>query len=97
MPLQKELRRVSYLTCARAIPQLASMFQQKVPEEYWARTDDDTVEISCPCGETAVCRFAIPEACECDRWFLYDGMNLRVQRLTSCGQEDGQDDDAFVD
>jgi hypothetical protein len=81
--LPDDWRPVSYLTVARAAPEIMSLFRQKVPDEFWTRSDSKAVQVSCPCGQTPDCRQGIPQDCACGRWFLWDGKFLRVERDVS--------------
>jgi hypothetical protein len=74
-----DLHRISFLTYCRAIPHLHEQFLTRIPPEYWA-LDEDTARVSCPCGHAPRAPYAIPTACQCGRWFLYDGRGVRVAR-----------------
>lgn len=71
-------RPIDFLACCRAVPGLALQFSP-IPESYWSRSGTDVV-VACPCGASPVAVYAVPVACECDRWFLNDGRNVRVAR-----------------
>jgi hypothetical protein len=74
-----ELRKLSFLTMARAVPALAEMFSRKIPPEAWA-LDGETATVSCPCGALPESEHGVPVPCpgECGRHFLYDGEAVRV-------------------
>lgn len=75
-------RKIDFITICRALPQLAVRFQTVIPDQFWTRADDDrnAVEVYCPCGHSPTILSMIPTACECDRWFVYDGHRVRVAR-----------------
>jgi hypothetical protein len=77
-----ELRHFSFLSCCRAIPHLHEQFARHVPPEFWALVED-AAEVCCPCGHTPRVPYAIPTACDCDRWFLYEGRGVRVARYSA--------------
>lgn len=71
------LRKLDFLTMARAVPGLAEQFAKKIPSEFWT-LDDQTAIVSCPCGETPESEVGVPSSCSCDRIYLYDGEAVRV-------------------
>lgn len=77
---QRPLRRLGVLSYMRAVPGLAAQFSRLVPEEYWsmAAGSDDRVTVTCPCGTETVATYGQPVECDCERFFLFDGLVVRV-------------------
>lgn len=72
-----DLKRLSFLTMARAVPELAAQFSRKIPPEFWT-LDGTTAIVSCPCKSTPAAAEGIPTSCACERSYLYDGQAVRV-------------------
>lgn len=75
----RQLSRITFGTYLRVVPGLASRFRKQVPATYWT-AGDDAADVRCVCGTTTHCQYALPTPCSCDRWFLYDGVGVRVAR-----------------
>lgn len=71
--------RMDFVAFCRAMPQIAVQFRRMIPSSFWI-VDGDVAEVSCPCGHTPRIEHMIPHECDCDRFFLYDGQNVRVAR-----------------
>lgn len=88
---RKQPHRMGFVQLARAIPGFTNQFAGRVPAEFIATVDSDTVEIACPCGRTPrVTLWGLTE-CDCGRFFTYTGRDVRVAR------PDREPDNAIVD
>jgi hypothetical protein len=89
-----EPKRLSFLTFAKVVPGLASVFSRKIPPEFWS-LDGNAAVIACPCGEEPVAILGVATFCGgtdwidedrerdderdgCGRAYLYDGQVVRV-------------------
>jgi hypothetical protein len=89
-----EPKRLSFLSFAKVVPGLASVFSRKIPPEFWS-LDTNTAIIACPCGETALGELGVATFCGasdwinedrerdderdgCGRAYLFDGQAVRV-------------------
>ena len=71
-------RRMTFWTFVRTIPGLAELFDTVVPQNLWALVDDGEAELPCPCGEEIHLPEGRPIECECGRFFVFDGDEIRV-------------------
>lgn len=80
---RKQPHRLQIIHFARAIPGLAGKFSGRVPSEYMAQVDEDTVEVLCVCKpeDNPRCPRYMPVECSCGRWFLNMGADVRVADL----------------
>lgn len=77
---RKVPHRLNFMHFARAIPGYIDQFKAKVPHEFYAQVDVDTVDVACPCGADPPprCVLLVPTACVCGRVFAYTGHDVRV-------------------
>lgn len=69
----------------RALPWTVKIFQTVVPESHWQPYVDTDIEaeiavIKCACGVTLWAGGTQPSECECGRFFLFLGDELRSFR-----------------
>jgi hypothetical protein len=77
---RKQPQRIGFMQLARAIPGYASQYTGRVPPEFYAQVSVEEVDIACPCGNTPRCYWMVPKRCNCDRFFVYTGGDVRVAR-----------------
>lgn len=63
-----------YLT---ALPAVARLFTSRVPDEFVSLKEGVTT-VACPCGSATGVEQGQLVACDCGRWFLFDGAIVRV-------------------
>lgn len=71
-------QRMSFFRIAGGVAGLAALFDTVVPPDFWTLVDAHTVEISCPCGESPSAPMGRPVECACERFFVYDGDDVKV-------------------
>jgi hypothetical protein len=77
-----EPHKLNAISMFRAFPWLVKAFQTKVPEDYWSEAvDPDTeapiADVKCPCGENPQVGGPTAVECDCGRFFLFLGDELR--------------------
>jgi hypothetical protein len=77
------LAKFGFVQCLRAVPHLHEQFLTRIPPEFWTLVEEGVAEVCCPCGHSPRVPYAIPTACECNRWFLYEGRGVRVARYAT--------------
>lgn len=75
---RKQPHRLGFIQMARAMPFLAAAVGPKIPPEFWAKVDTDTVQVSCPCGKTPQLQWNLTNVCPCNRVYVYIGGDVRV-------------------
>lgn len=59
-------------------------FDHTVPDSFWNRDvdedGDDVAVIACPCGEEPTCVLNRTVECECGRFYMFLGREVRVHR-----------------
>lgn len=81
----KVLHRIELPGLLRAVPSVLKYFDRRVPGEFMAESVEDGVPIiviACPCGAEPTLRWRTRsysiEECQCGRFFLHDGKEIRV-------------------
>lgn len=68
----------------QSVPGLAEQFKTVVPAEFWQQMKDDLAAISCPCGESPDLPPGRVVECQCNRFYLWTGPQVRVAKYDSC-------------
>lgn len=84
-PFPHKLETAGFL---RAVPHVLAFFDKVVPEEFWAEETGPSapakIVVACPCGEEPVLEWRLRSwsiaECDCGRFFLHDGAQLRSGR-----------------
>lgn len=75
---RKQPHRLGFMQFARAIPGYASQYTGRVPPAFYFQVSVEEVDVACPCGHVPRCYWMVPKECECDRFFVYTGRDVRV-------------------
>lgn len=74
--------RLRALQLAESLPGLIDLFDGRVPHEMIAKVADRNVEIPCACKEhTVLLERGSIGACDCGRFFIFDGVDVRVAKV----------------
>jgi hypothetical protein len=86
--------KLNTITMFRAVPILIRAFNVTVPEEFWSVDEDEDGEplavIACQCGEEPKLRVAKTAECQCGRFFLFTGQEVRCFRPENDAQEQAE-------
>lgn len=79
---RKQPARLGFIQFARVLPDLAGLFNRRVPGEAWSKVETGVAQVSCPCGATPRCEDNVPKPCVCERVFVYFAGDVRVAYVT---------------
>lgn len=78
----RDLHKFNWITFFKVAPWAIACFQTKVPDEFWTIDPEapEVASVACPCGHEPQVRVAKVSECECGRFFLGMGDEIRVFR-----------------
>lgn len=95
---RRPLRKMPFGAFVNQIPEIASAFEVKVPGNFWT-ISEGRVEVPCPCKGATVYPTQWPAPCPaaertgCQRWYVFDGENVRVAFSPKGGAPTPQEDE----